>query len=346
MSGLLSYSGVTTKIRAMSKNFITENGFREIVSLPNVPAVVTYLKKDPAYTNVLASLDENSLHRGTIEFLIGNSIYYDFQNIYNFCNPKQRLFLKAYARRYEVKLLKRSLSHAIIGEPMEERVLTFRDFFNNYSALNIDALYAATNVEQVIAAVAETPYYAILSKVHQKPDATLFDYETVLDLYHFSAIWKDRDKIVAKGSVDIITKAYGSKFDMLNLWYIHRARTYYDFSEVDTYALTIPVLYKLKKEDIKALVTAETDDQFKASLEKTYYGKHYKNLTPSNLEDMYTFVCKNVLSREAKEKPYSVASLYNYLYWKEHEIYRLTIAIECVRYGIAPDEAMKYVTLV
>ncbi len=83
MSGLLSYSGVTTKIRAMSKNFITENGFREIVSLPNVPAVVTYLKKDPAYTNVLASLDENSLHRGTIEFLIGNSIYYDFQNIYN-----------------------------------------------------------------------------------------------------------------------------------------------------------------------------------------------------------------------------------------------------------------------
>ena len=87
-------------------------------------------------------------------------------------------------------------------------------------------------------------------------------------------------------------------------------------------------------------------NQFKAILAKTYYGKNYRNLEPTNLEDMYTYVCKTVLKREAKDRPYSVASLYNYLYWKEHEIYRLTIAIECVRYGIAPDEAMKYVTLV
>lgn len=330
----------------MEKNFITDDGFREIVALANVPAIVAYLRKNPAYTAVLSRLDESNLHRGQIEFVIGNSIYHEFTNIYNFCNPRQRLFLKAYARRYEVKLLKNSLSHAIVGRQMDESILFYKDFFDHYTSLNIDALYAAASIEQVLAVLEKTEYYDPLRVVHDRAASTLFDYETALDLFHFGAIWKDRDKIVTRGSESVITKAYGSKFDMLNLWYIHRARTYYNLSEADTFSLTIPVLYKLKKEEIKALVSAESDDQFKAILAKTYYGKNYRNLEPTNLEDMYTYVCKTVLKREAKDRPYSVASLYNYLYWKEHEIYRLTIAIECVRYGIAPDEAMKYVTLV
>jgi len=38
-----------------------------------------------------------------------------------------------------------------------------------------------------------------------------------------------------------------------------------------------------------------------------------------------------------------VAMLYSYMYHKEHEVNRLTIAIECIRYGVAPDEAMQYI---
>ncbi len=35
--------------------------------------------------------------------------------------------------------------------------------------------------------------------------------------------------------------------------------------------------------------------------------------------------------------------IYSYLYHKEHEVNRLTIAIECIRYGVVPDEAMHYI---
>ena len=37
------------------------------------------------------------------------------------------------------------------------------------------------------------------------------------------------------------------------------------------------------------------------------------------------------------------ALLYSYMYHKEHEVNRLTIAIECVRYGVAADEALQYI---
>ena len=50
---------------------------------------------------------------------------------------------------------------------------------------------------------------------------------------------------------------------------------------------------------------------------------------------------RTTLEKEARKDPYSVAVLYSYLYHKEHEVNRLTIAIECVRYGIPAEEAIR-----
>ena len=56
-----------------------------------------------------------------------------------------------------------------------------------------------------------------------------------------------------------------------------------------------------------------------------------------------TICCRTTLEKEARKDPYSVALLYSYMYHKEHEVNRLTIAIECVRYGVAADEALQYI---
>ena len=52
---------------------------------------------------------------------------------------------------------------------------------------------------------------------------------------------------------------------------------------------------------------------------------------------------RTTLEKEARKDPDSVAVLYSYLYHKEHEVNRLTIAIECVRYGIPAEEAIRYI---
>ena len=48
-------------------------------------------------------------------------------------------------------------------------------------------------------------------------------------------------------------------------------------------------------------------------------------------------------SSESRQDPYSVATIYSYLYHKEHEVNRLIIALECVRYRISADEAMQHI---
>ena len=70
---------------------------------------------------------------------------------------------------------------------------------------------------------------------------------------------------------------------------------------------------------------------------------NFISIYSSNLEEFYNHIHRSILEKESHRNPYSVAVIYSYLYNKEHEVNRLTIAIECVRYGVQHDEAMRYI---
>ena len=52
---------------------------------------------------------------------------------------------------------------------------------------------------------------------------------------------------------------------------------------------------------------------------------------------MYAAIIIHILSSESRQDPYSVATIYSYLYQKSNEVNRLIIALECVRYRISAD---------
>ena len=52
---LFRYSGLTTKVRAMSGALLSKEDFDQISTLGNVPEVVAWLKKKPSYGKVLGN---------------------------------------------------------------------------------------------------------------------------------------------------------------------------------------------------------------------------------------------------------------------------------------------------
>lgn len=52
---------------------------------------------------------------------------------------------------------------------------------------------------------------------------------------------------------------------------------------------------------------------------------------------------RSLLKRELPDIRNSVIIMYSYLYQKEHEVRRLTTAVQCVRYGVPAQEAMRHV---
>ncbi len=343
MNGLLSYSGLTTKIRAMESHFLNDADFRNITELESVPEAVNYLKKFHSYEPVFDSVDENKLHRASIERMLRQSIYRDFTKIYQFSNISQRKFLDLYFKRYEVIIIKRCLNSLFDQRDLLIDLSAFENFFRKHSSLDITAMAAASTLPEFVDAMKGTDYYGTFSKLLEMEHPTLFDYEMALDLYYFRDIWRMKDKLYKGQDLKELTKAYGSKFEMLNLQWIYRSKKYYHMSSADIYALLIPVKYRITNQQITAMVEAESISALESLIDQCYYARQYKEFSPGNLESVYADIMRHILSTASRNNPYSVITLYSYLHHKEHEVDRLIIALECVRYRIAPDKAMNYI---
>ena len=77
-----------------------------------------------------------------------------------------------------------------------------------------------------------------------------------------------RDRFKMRDLEEII-KAYGNKFDMLNLQWIYRSKKYYHMAPADIYALLSPVRYKLSTKEITELVEAVDEEEFRRVLDTT-----------------------------------------------------------------------------
>ena len=344
MGKLLSYSGISTKIRAMQSKLITEDQIQEMLQFTSTSHAAAWLKRTPEYSKTWASLDENSLHRGQIEKLLKASIFNDFSKIYQFASSEQRKFLDLYSRRYEIRVLKELMTNLFDHRDTDPVDLSpYREFFRRHSNLDLDALTACKTMDEFINALKGNEFYSPLSQIQNHDTALLFDYGMALDLYYFSLIWKVRRKLFSGKDLEQITKAYGEKFDMLNLQFIQRSKRCFQMEPAAIYALLVPMNYKLRKEEITTLVEAPTPEEFRRIFNGTYYGKKYEQLTVASLEEFYNYILRSILEQEARKDPYSVAVIYSYLYHKEHEVNRLTIALECVRYGVDPEQSLRYI---
>ena len=244
--GLLAYSGITTKVRAMESRLLKPEQFRELAEQEDVRSAADYLKEQPAYAEVFDGLDDTKLHRGYIEQILTQSEYQDFTRLYRFSSMKQRKFLDLYFKHYEVEVIKKLLRHMLGGREGQTDLSMFQGFFEKHSELDLETLCRAKNFSEFTEALEGTVYGKLLSQMQEKGQTGLFDCELKLDLFYFQLLWKLRNKLLSKTERKILDDCFGSRLDLLNIQWICRARSFYRLSQAEIYALLIPVHYRLR----------------------------------------------------------------------------------------------------
>ncbi len=341
MGNLASYSALTTKVRAMTNKFITQDQYRTLLSYSNAEAALDYLKTTKGYEEALRDLPSSEHHRVNLFHYLSRASYNDYASIYHFSNQDQRKFLKQYGRRFETIMIKRRMNTIFNGGEPEASQLINKDFFDHYTDLDVDALFHASSIDGVLSILKDTPYNKVLSAVAKNPDASLFEYETALDQFYFASIWRNKGLMKDKRSEVIIKEAFGSRFDLLNIMWINRIHRYYKMNRAEIYATLVPIYYHLTEEEVEAMVNAPDEESFRNILKDTYYGRSNKlDLSEDASTIDYTGMVRNILDILARQTPYSIATPYRYLYTKEHEISKLLTALECVHYQLPVNEAM------
>ena len=340
--GLLAYSGITTKVRAMESRLLKPEQFRELAEQEDVRSAADYLKEQPAYAEVFDGLDDTKLHRGYIEQILTQSEYRDFTRLYRFSSMKQRKFLDLYFKHYEVEVIKKLLRHMLGGREGQTDLSMFQGFFEKHSELDLETLCRAKNFSEFTEALEGTVYGKLLSQMQDKGQTGLFDCELKLDLFYFQLLWKLRNKLLSKTERKILDDCFGSRLDLLNIQWICRARSFYRLSQAEIYALLIPVHYRLRADKVKLLVEAEDDAKFFAVLRETPYGKQ-EELQTGQMPDIQLLsnqMLNRIYGRTGHRYPHSPAVLDSYLYRKELEMRKIVTALEGIRYGLPASEIM------
>ena len=340
--GLLAYSGITTKVRAMESRLLKPEQFRKLAEQEDVRSAADYLKEQPAYAEVFDGLDDTKLHRGYIEQILTQSEYRDFTRLYRFSSMKQRKFLDLYFKHYEVEVIKKLLRHMLGGREGQTDLSMFQGFFEKHSELDLETLCRAKNFSEFTEALEGTVYGKLLSQMQEKGQTGLFDCELKLDLFYFQLLWKLRNKLLTKTERKILDDCFGSRLDLLNIQWICRARSFYRLSQAEIYALLIPVHYRLRADKVKLLVEAEDDAKFFAVLRETPYGKQ-EELQTGQMPDIQLLsnqMLNRIYGRTGHRYPHSPAVLDSYLYRKELEMRKIVTALEGIRYGLPASEIM------
>ena len=158
MGGLLEYSGLATKIKAMDAKLLTYEDYLELAEQETIGNVVAYLKKFDAYQTVFGDRSEELLRRNQVEQLLRSTIYIDYKKIYHFSKMNQKLFLKAYFKRYEIAIIKMCLRLQFGHGELEEKPTSFMGEFEKTMSIKIDTLIGAASTDDLVNNLIGTDY--------------------------------------------------------------------------------------------------------------------------------------------------------------------------------------------
>lgn len=340
---LLSYSGLVTKTKAMHSRILSREQLEALSECANVEEIIGFLREYEGYAAIYQSHEE-IVHRAQVEAVIDDSLYSDYGKLYRFANMTQREGLQIIFLRYEISVLKECLESVYLGKKGKSfEYLNL--FFAQHAGFDTRAVTETDNINSFVQALAGTRYEELFRRLSETNRLTYADAAVALDVLYYRMAWKMKDKLADSNTKRILTQILGTEIDWQNIMWMYRSKSFFDRTKADTYADMIPIHYRLKKEEIKAMLEAERMEEFVKLVSKTAYFTEKDAVVSMGDEVTFRCIMQKTYRQISRKYPMSLAPSLCYLYEKENEIDRLTTILEGVRYRVPAKEIQELVLL-
>ena len=172
------------------------------------------------------------------------------------------------------------------------------------------------------------------------------DMSSAVDVSYFVQIWKDAGDFSDKKMRHILREIFGTQIDWLNIIWIYRARHFFHQKPESVREIIIPVYYKLRKEEMEQLFSAEYTEEFQHILGNTVYYRGKEALVRIEDEISYHHVMGKMYRQVCRRNPFSMAPVFYYFYLKDLEISHLTTALEGIRYQLPSKDIRDMILIV
>lgn len=340
----LKYGGLTGKTRAMFGNLLRSVDYAELIQKKSISEVVSYLKHDTHYKGILSDIDENDIHRGKLENILRRDLINDYTKLLKFTDGNLKKFVNLLFIKAEIenlKLIFRIFEAGHVGQLDPDDVSLFNNGPHN---VNIPKLALSRNLEEFLAGLKGSVYYDVLRPYASENNETrLFSMEMALDLFYLRNLQNCYSRLMDKKDCEIINKVIGLESDIFNIFWVYRSKTFYEIDAEVIRSYTLPLIYKLRKDTLDALVKAKNFEEFVDILKGTVYGFLFEGKNQLFYEHSYSEFIYKMYRKLFRDETFTIASVIAYIRMKEVELSNIISIIEGIRYKLPEENIRRFI---
>ncbi len=340
MSSMAS-NAILAKARAMYGKCLTDSDYRQLMDCRSVPEVAGYLKTRTSYGSALTGLDENSIHRGQLEPLLRQNLYFDVFALSRYAKDKALLFTGFIISEMEIEQIIRCLTLVNLGRA-EEYVYSMPLSMDQYAKISFKELASVRSYDDMMEMLSGTVYYSVLQRYKPKENERIdiARIEAELNNQNYGVIMGEMEKAGKNRDAGELKEIFAAMLDFRNMSRIIRLKKYYGYDESRIKPLLIPY-GRLSKRNIDDLCAAETVQEVFEISRTTYLGRLMSRLRYNDQSQMaWAMICV-YCRHHLRLSPNPTIVMVSYVYLKEIELNNIINIIESTRYGLSAEEKAK-----
>lgn len=331
-------SAVITKARAKYGNRLTQKDYKALLKCNNVTSVVSYLKSHTKYADVLSKLNENEIHRGQLEVLLKQKVFYDFDSLCRYEMSEGSPFSEFIIRKYEIEQLVHFL-RLLSCNKQQQYIFALPSYFDKHTDIDLYKLSSCKDFDSFIDTLGKGEYQEIL--LNFKPDKRgiidIAGAEDALNNFSQKELYTAISKRKNKKQRENLKALCDHVNDFCNISRILRLKRYYSMDAQTIKSHLLPY-GSIKERSLNEMCQAQDIDKVFEIMATTRVGKRMKIMSIEKEEQM-SFISRHNMCR--KMLYYSndpAVVLLSYMYISEAELKNIITIIEGVRYNLSESQ--------
>lgn len=257
--GVTDYAAISARVRAMSADLLSPQDMLRLSEAPDFLSLFNALK-GTAYGPYLEGLKDKDVNPRRVITQIKRKLADSFYSVIQMAPVNTRPLVKQLYRYYEIGNLKAVLRALVTVSAWNaetglwDRVRDVLFPLGSASVLPAQAMVESGSISSAVDLLNGTPYEDILSFAMKRYSAeqNLFPIEVALDLGYWRRLWAEAAKLTGQDR-QYGVRIIGSLLDMNNLMWAIRYKVYHKLSEEEIINYTLPIGYRVKDSDIRAI---------------------------------------------------------------------------------------------
>ncbi len=347
---LKTYGFINAKLKTRISLILPQSFYDQLIRAADLDAALT-LVRETSFREASAAYERTGDLRMAELELFGREVALHLE-LERYLSGEVLAFAQAMAARYEVEALKASL------RVWFDRVIRGRDTTGAggclyrgrvHHDLEVDRILAAANVEELLAALAGSPYAAVLAPhAGTMAGGSLFEAEIALDRAFFQRLLAAAARLPSEDR-QIAERMIGVEIDLLNAAWMVRFRVAYNLPLDRVLGFLIPSQAGFSREQIAAAYGSGRVAELVSGLVSRRYPSLQVMLTVPAADELARLVLierilQQIMLHEVGRllcgAPFTIGTLLAYVVLKRNEIRTLMTILNAKLYGL-PQERIR-----